>query len=179
MKYPVALDEPGDPWALITLSTLRQGDEAILANSALQALASRPVRTLLTQPDEDIGDQLSELPANATLAGFVPHAPVLERSTIVVNHAGHGIVSKALVHGVPMVLLPWHRDQPGVAARAASLGVGQVVTREKANADEVRRAVDEVFDDPRYREAAQNHARRLSKVDAADNACNLLADFLA
>ena len=115
----IALDSLGDPWALVTMSTLRQGDEVVLANSALQALADRPVRTLLTQPDEDVRGELRDIPKNVTIAGFVPHSPVLERSSLVINHAGHGIVSKTITYGVPMVLLPWHRDQPGVADRAA------------------------------------------------------------
>jgi UDP:flavonoid glycosyltransferase YjiC (YdhE family) len=102
---------------------------------------------------------------------------VLERSAIVVNHAGHGIVSKALVHGVPMVLLPWHRDQPGVAKRAARLGVGRVVRREDANREEVRRAVAEVLDDPQYRTAAQEQAARLATSNAVEIACTLLEDF--
>jgi UDP:flavonoid glycosyltransferase YjiC (YdhE family) len=174
LEYTVALDGPGDPWALITLSTLRQGDEAILANSALQALAKRPVRTLLTQPDEDIRDQLGSVPENATIAGFVPHSVVLEKSTICVNHAGHGIVSKAMKYGVPMVLLPWHRDQPGVAARAAKLGVAKVVPRENAKPDEVRRAVAEVLDDPQYREAAVFHSKRIAAIDATEIACTIL-----
>ncbi|HSG18141.1 MAG TPA: nucleotide disphospho-sugar-binding domain-containing protein [Anaerolineae bacterium] len=173
----VALDGPGNPWALITLSTLRQGDEAVLANSALQALADRPVRALLTQPDEDIRSELSDIPENATIAGFVSHSPVLKKSSLVINHAGHGVVSKAITYGVPMVLLPWHRDQPGVADRAARLGIAQVVPREKANPEEVRRAVDAVLDSPRYREAALHHAERLAAIDAAEIACSFLEGF--
>jgi UDP:flavonoid glycosyltransferase YjiC (YdhE family) len=174
LEHAIALDEPGDPWALVTLSTLRQGDEAILANSALQALAKRPVRTLLTQPDEDIRDQLSNAPENATIAGFVPHSPMLAKCAVCVNHAGHGIVSKAMKYGVPMVLLPWHRDQPGVAARAARLGIAKAVPREKANPEEVRRAVAEVLDDPKYREAANYHSRRLAAINATKIACTIL-----
>lgn len=177
LEHAIAFDGTGDPWALITLSTLRQGDEAILANSALQALAKRPVRSLLTQPDEDIRDQLSDVPKNATIAGFIPHSPVLANCTVCVNHAGHGIVSKAMKYGVPMVLLPWDRDQPGVAARAARLGIARVVPREKANPTEVQHAVAEVLDDAQYREAALRHAKRLAATDAVEVACSLLEDF--
>lgn len=177
LDHSVALDDPGGPWALITLSTQRQGDEVILANSALQALASRPVRTLLTQPDEDIRDKLTNLPENATIAGFVSHSPVLKRSTIVINHAGHGIVIKAMTYGVPMVLLPWHRDQPGVADRAARLGVAQVVARADANPREVQRAVAEVLDTTQYRQAALRHANRLASIDSVELACSLLEHF--
>jgi len=172
-----ALDDSGDPWALITLSTIRQEAEVILASSALQALANRPVRTLLTQPDEDIRSELGNIPENATIAGFVPHSAVLKKSSIVINHAGHGIVSKALRYGVPMVLLPWDRDQPGVAARASKLGVAKVVPRANANPQEVRNAVNTLFEDPRYREAAVHHSRRLAAIDSIGAACTLLQDF--
>jgi UDP:flavonoid glycosyltransferase YjiC (YdhE family) len=168
------LDEPGDPWALITLSTVRQDDELTLADSSLKALANRPVRSLLTQPDEDIRDALGEIPANAMISGFVPHIQVLQRSSIVINHAGHGIVSKALRHGVPMVLLPWDRDQPGVAVRAKKLGVAQVVPREEASPERVRAAVASAFEDFRYREAATSQSERLARIDSVSVACVLL-----
>ncbi len=171
------LDEPGDPWALITLSSVRQEDEIILANSSLKALANRPVRTLLTQPDEDIRSELDDLPENATIAGFVPHSPVLKASSIAVSHAGHGIVSKAIQYGVPMVLLPWDRDQPGVAARAEKLGVAQVVPRASATPEEVQRAVATLFEDSQYREAAIRHSQRLATVDSVGAACSLLEDL--
>ena len=171
------LDEPGDPWALITLSSVRQEDEVILASSSLGALANRPVRMLLTQPDEDIRKELDTIPKNATIAGFVPHSPVLKRSSIVISHAGHGIVSKALRYGVPMVLLPWDRDQPGVAVRAEKLGVAQVVPRASATPEEVQRAVTAVIEDSQYREVAIGHSERLVTIDSVGVACSLLEDL--
>jgi hypothetical protein len=177
MEVPAFLKEPGPPWALITLSSVRQPDEVVLAWSALQALSDRPVRTLLTLPDTDVRDELGAIPDNATVAGFVPHTPVLKRSAIVVNHAGHGIVSKALRYGVPMVLLPWDRDQPGVAARAERLGVGRVVPRADANPEQVKRAVTDVLDDPRYRQAAAFHSERLAAIDSLALACRLVEEM--
>jgi UDP:flavonoid glycosyltransferase YjiC (YdhE family) len=176
MEMAEFLKEPGSPWALITLSSVRQEDEVVLARSALQALSGRPVRTLLTQPEEGIRNELA-IPDNATVAGFVPHTLVLKKSSIVVSHAGHGIVSKALRYGVPMVLLPWDRDQPGVAARAERLGVAQVVPRAYANPEEVKRAVTAVFDDPQYREAAAFQSERLEAIDSVAAACNLLEEM--
>jgi len=55
----------------------------------------------------------------------------LANSRLVISHAGHGIVMKALYHGVPMILVPWGRDQPGVAARAEALGVATVIRRDE------------------------------------------------
>jgi UDP-N-acetylglucosamine:LPS N-acetylglucosamine transferase len=57
----------------------------------------------------------------------VPHAEVLKRACLLVSHAGHGVVLKAVYYGVPMVLEPWVRDQPSVAACAEALGVAEVI----------------------------------------------------
>jgi MGT family glycosyltransferase len=173
-QVPEYIEQSGDPWALVTLSTAPQREEFTLARSALQALADQPVRTLLTLPAEVNAQELGEIPGNVTLAGYLPHTPVLERSLIVISHAGHGLVSKALFHGVPMVLLPWDRDQPGVAARAKRLGVARVVPRPDVNSDTVRQAVAAVVDEPRYRETAITVSTRLKQTDAVDAACRLV-----
>jgi len=76
-----------------------------------------------------------------------------------------------------MMLLPWDRDQPGVAARAERLGVARVVPRAYANPEEVERAVTAVFDDPQYREAAAFHSERLEAIDSVAVACGLLEEM--
>ncbi len=173
-RVPDYIKQPGDPWALVTLSTAPQREEFTLARSALLALADQPVRTLLTLPSEVKADELGDIPGNVTLAGYVPHTPILERSSIVISHAGHGLVSKALFHGVPMVLLPWDRDQPGVAARAKRLGVARVVHRFDVNPDTVGQAVTAIFTKPAYRETAARVSSRLKRTDAVDMACQLV-----
>jgi UDP:flavonoid glycosyltransferase YjiC (YdhE family) len=175
-ELPNYLDQAGDPWALVTASTRPQKEEMTLVLAAAKALAGQPVRTLLTVPDENARNELGFIPDNATLAGFVLHSPVLERSSILVSHAGHGIVSKALYHGVPMVLLPWSRDQPGVATRAEQFGVAKVVQRSEVNADTVGKAVATIFEDPSYRETAAHASARLQTTDSVDLACRLLKD---
>ena len=42
---------------------------------------------------------------------------MLDRAACVVCHAGMGITQKALAHGVPVVAVPFGRDQPEVARR--------------------------------------------------------------
>ncbi len=173
-ELPEYLDQPGDPWALVTVSSVPQDDELKLAEAALQALAHRPVRSLLTlAPDHD-RRELGEIPSNARVEGFVPHAPVLQRSALLVSHAGHGIVSKALYYGVPMVLVPWDRDQPGVAARAERLGVAAVVPRTQFDPAHVADAVSSVLEDAERRAISKQTAARLQSVDAVDVACHFL-----
>jgi MGT family glycosyltransferase len=170
------LDEPGPRWVLVTLSTLPQSEEILLARAAIEALAGRPVRALVTLPPGQPVDQLGELPPNARLTGFVPHRAVLSRASLAISQAGHGLVMKCLSHGVPMVLIPWDRDQPGVAARAQALGVADVIVRSECTSARVARAIERVLGESSYPERAAVHARRLEQEDPVGSACRLILE---
>jgi UDP:flavonoid glycosyltransferase YjiC (YdhE family) len=174
---PSYLDEPGDPWVLASISSQMQ-DDLPIAREVLKALADRRVRVLVTVgPDHD-PSELSTVPTNAHVEQVVPHSGVLERARLFIGHAGHGSVMKALWQGVPMVLVPWGRDQPGVAARASALGTAVVVSRDEASAEAIRLAADRVFDDEHMRDAAANHAGRLRSTDPPAVASELIEGIL-
>lgn len=172
------LDSPGDPWALMTLSSGRQEGEMELARAAVEAMSSFPVRTLLTLADARSEDSLAFDTSRVRVETFVPHSAVLERAALCVAHAGHGIVAKALNFGVPMVLVPWGRDQPGVAARAEALGVACVVRREDLTPSVLADAISEVLETPSYADRAKAHATRIRRYDANARVCNLIEEFL-
>ncbi len=172
-SVPDYLDTPGDPWVLVTLSSQQQDDVA-LAQVALQVLAQQPVRVILTIGGGHQTIEISQVPDNARVEQYLPHSKVLERSQLLLSHAGHGSVMKALWYGVPMVLIPWGRDQPGVAARAEHLGVAKVVAREQLTDVRLAQAINLVFEDRHIREAARDIARRLRTQDAVAAACELL-----
>jgi UDP:flavonoid glycosyltransferase YjiC (YdhE family) len=77
-----------------------------------------------------------------------------------------------------MVLVPWGRDQPGVAARAEALGTAAVVRRDACNDASVTQAVRQVLDDPRYTERVRAISKRLQAEDAVSVACAELEKFL-
>jgi UDP:flavonoid glycosyltransferase YjiC (YdhE family) len=168
------LDETGAPWVLVTLSTSPQAGELALARAALDALAERPVRVLLTLAPGHPRDELGPVPANARVDGFVPHGTVLDRARLMVGHAGHGMVAKALRHGVPMVLVPWGRDQPGVAARAEAMGAAAVVPRADCTAERLAEAVARVLGEPGYAKAARRASERLRSDDPLGRACGIV-----
>lgn len=170
-QTPAFLAAPGDPGALVTASTAQPADEETMLRSAVLALSGRPVRTVLTLPKHD---PVEVLAPNAVVVGYAPHTPILQESVIAINQSGHGIVSKCLSAGVPMVLLPWDADQPGVAARAEALGVATVVPRANVSLETVSTAVDQVLDDPRYRATGKHVAEILAQRSPADAATSLI-----
>ena len=121
-EVPAWLDEPGDPWVLVTCSTEYQGDEA-LALTAAEALKDEPYRVLVTTADA-FGGVAPASHDNVRYEAFVPHSVVLERAAGVICHGGMGIVQKSLYESVPMVVVPFGRDQPEVARRVTEAGAG-------------------------------------------------------
>jgi UDP:flavonoid glycosyltransferase YjiC (YdhE family) len=77
-----------------------------------------------------------------------------------------------------MVLIPWGRDQPGVAARAKALGVAEVVPREGLSSAILSNAVDRVLADDAMHERAAQHAYRLLATDPPSVAASLLEALL-
>ncbi|HLX34100.1 MAG TPA: nucleotide disphospho-sugar-binding domain-containing protein [Candidatus Limnocylindrales bacterium] len=171
------LAEPGDPWVLVSISSQLQ-DDVPIAQAALAALDGRPVRVVLTVgPDHD-PEELGPVPPNARVERVVSHAAVLRQGALLVSHAGHGSVMKALWYGRPMVLVPWGRDQPGVAARAAALGVAEVVARGDASGDALAGAIDRALASGAMQSAAAQHAIRLQATDPPVTASVLLETLL-
>jgi MGT family glycosyltransferase len=94
---------------------------------------------------------------NVTAIDFVNHDEVLPRADLLVTHAGHGTVAAALANGVPMLCIPFGRDQNFNADRVETLGLGTVLDPDSPT-DVLRRAVRDMLDD----DALKNRARRFS-----------------
>ena len=129
-------------------------------------MAGKDLRIVATVGSDRTPDTQSVPRRNLHIEKAISHAAVLKRASILVSHAGHGAVMKALQHGVPMVLVPWGRDQPGVAARAEALGTATVIDRDNASAETISAAIDNCLSDQRMHAAAASQRRRLAEVDA-------------
>jgi UDP:flavonoid glycosyltransferase YjiC (YdhE family) len=80
---------------------------------------------------------------------------------------------KALIAGVPQIIVPLGRDQPDNAGRVVYAGAG-IRLRKNASASALRAAIGRAIEDPRYRTAARNVAARL----AAERDDNIVVDEL-
>lgn len=138
-ERPAYLDEPGDPWVLVTCSTDYQGDEE-LARVAVEALRGEPVRVLLTLADAYDSADLTAA-GNVRVERFVPHGHVLRDAAAVVCHGGMGIVTRAAAAGVPTVVVPWGRDQPEIARRVTEAGAGVALRPKRLTPERLRDAV--------------------------------------
>jgi len=156
-RAPLPVDD-ARPAVLVAFSTTFQNHVAVLQR-VTDALGRLPVRALLT-----LGGGVREgevrCTDNVTALASASHDAALRRAALVVTHGGHGTVMRALVHGVPLLVMPLGRDQHDNAARVAARGAGLVLA---ADADEaaIAAAVQRLLVEPAFALNAQALGARI------------------
>jgi MGT family glycosyltransferase len=159
------------PLVLVSFSTTRLWNPAGRIRNTLDALADEPVRVLLIAGVDSLP---LELPDNAIVRPFVPHAEVLPSVSVTVTHCGHGTVTASLAHGVPIAGLPYPAaDQPFLAARVQALGAGVALDGESSPAV-IKSAVRDLLARRSFREAAARLARTIRVSPGAAGAAEVL-----
>ena len=162
-EAPAWLREVHRPLVLVTCSTLFQNDRKI-AQIACEAFDGEPLDVVITTVEIDPASFIA--PANVRIERFVPHSPVLDRAACVVCHAGMGITQKALAHGVPVVAVPFGRDQPEVSRRVEVARAGVRLPARKLTPARLRAAVREAIEAPT---GSRTHRRSLCSSRRTDS----------
>ena len=170
-------DNDPRPLVVASLSTMSGQTSTADLQHVLDATGGLQARVLVcagTIPPATV-----TVPANTALFPFIPHQAVLPRASLMVSHGGHGSVTAALAHGVPLVCVPGTgADQPAVAARVAALGAGKMISRD-APAGELRDTAVEVMTNAAFRASAGRLARLIELEDGAASGAFALQDWLA
>jgi UDP:flavonoid glycosyltransferase YjiC (YdhE family) len=140
-------------------------------STAIRALAGLDVTGLVTHA------VAGGVPDNVRVLGFTAHDELFDTADAVVTHAGWGTVSRALVRGLPLVLVPVSGDQPYIAARCAELGLGLALDAETMTDSDLREAVRAVVTDPGYRDAAAQLAAELRAAAPLATAASMITSL--
>lgn len=167
-ELPTALTAVDGPLVLVTTSTEFQ-DDGRLVRAALEALAEEPLHVVATVPAAGV-DGL-DVPANATVLRFAPHAPILARAACAITHGGMGATQKALEAGVPVCAVPFGRDQPQVARRVEAAAAGTRLPASRLSPRRLRSKVREAI-------ACRPGAERIAEAFAATGGAKLAADAI-
>ncbi len=119
-------------------------------------------------------ESLPALPGNPIVVSYAPQLALLERASVAITHAGMNTALECLTYGVPMVAIPITNDQPGVAARVAWTGAGEIVPLNKLTAARLKTALTLVLTTESYR----NNALRLKQSIAQSGGVSRAADII-
>lgn len=130
--------------------------------TAAEVLGTLPNRAVITLPD---GVTAPAARSTVEFLGPTPHDELFDDAGVVLCHAGWGTVSRALVRGLPLVLVPLIGDQFTIAERCVELGAAVRLDSATLRAEDLRAAIDAVCDDPAYRAAAAELAEDIRATD--------------
>ncbi len=147
----------GKPVVHVTQGTIANADYGQLIAPTLCALADEDLLVVVSTGGRPL-DNLPPLPANARAATFLPYNELLPRTAVYVTNGGYGGVQYALRHGVPIVATGGKEDKPEVGARVAWSGVGRRIRSENPKPAALRRAILDVLNQPKYRQASARMA---------------------
>jgi len=167
-ETPAWLDELADPLVLVTCSTERQRDKRLL-HVAIEALPGAGISVLGTTAAHDPAGFAAA--PRSKIVRFVSHEAVLPRTACVVCHGGLGVTQKALAAEVPVVVVPFGRDQAETARRVEFAEAGVRLPHRRLNP---KRLLDAVHRAIECREGAQRVSRAYTAAGGASAAANAM-----
>lgn len=171
---PVAADPDATrPRVLVSFSTTSfPGQDRALQN-VLDALDGLPVEIVATTGPVDPASLRA--PAGARVERRIDHAELLTATRLVIGHGGHATTSRALAHGIPLLVMPMHPliDQPAIGRAVERLGVGRVLPK-SAPASRIRAAVENLLNDQETLRRARELGNEIRERDGAVVAADLL-----
>jgi MGT family glycosyltransferase len=160
------------PLVLIAPSTAQDAEHTLL-NAALRGLADAPVRVLATY-NRRLPPRALRIPANAEVVDWISYARTMPHCDVVICHAGHGTLVRALACGCAVVACPAVGDMNENAARLDWSGAGVRVPRRFLTPRVLRMAVERALEEPTIRTRARELAAWASENSAADAAAQLV-----
>jgi UDP:flavonoid glycosyltransferase YjiC (YdhE family) len=146
--------------ALVTVGTTVSDGEEL--SKMVSSVAAAGFTVIVTAEAEALSPDIDHRRVHPV--GFVPLARLLPSVDVVVTAGGTGTVLAALSHSLPMVIRPFHADQPWNAARAAGAGAAVVIE----DATGAGTAAADVVKNPEYRESAAAIAAGLASLNSPD-----------
>ena len=101
---------------------------------------------------------------------------LLKACDLLVCRAGHGIVTKAMTYGKPLILIPIpdQTEQYGNANRAVRLGVAEVIMQSELNEENLFKAAERILNSDIYEGRAQRVADMAATLDATKTAIEVV-----
>jgi MGT family glycosyltransferase len=167
---------PGDdPLVLIAPSTAHDSHNH-LVRTALEALASEPVRVVATT-NRVVPQSPIDVPPNAVLTEWVSYSQVMPAASLVISHGGHGTVARALAAGTPLLISPFIGDMSETAMRVTWAKAGLSLPWRLCRPSPLRWAARRILDDPSFATRAGELATWARQNDGAQRGAELVENL--
>jgi MGT family glycosyltransferase len=163
----------GRPLIYASMGTLQNRVQDVFREIAL-ACVGLNAQLVISLGGGSAPEQIGPLPGNPLVVAIAPQLELLSRAALTITHAGLNTALESLSAGVPMVAIPVGNDQPGVAARIKWVGAGEFLPLKRLNAAGLRLLINQVLEQPSYRERAQQISVEIKKANGVKRAVGLI-----
>ncbi len=122
---------------------------------------------------------LPKLAGSPLVVEYAPQLELLQKAALTITHAGMNTTLECLTNGVPMVAIPIANDQPGIAARIAWTGAGEVVPLKKVSVEKLQKAIKQVFTEDSYKQNALRLQAAIKQAGGVSRAADIIEQVVA
>jgi len=171
------VDLPGGdgPLVLVAPSTAQDPSHRLL-RAALAGLRGEPIRVLATWNRRSLSGPV-DVPDNARLVEWLSYSKTIPVCSLVICHAGHGTMARALACGRPLLAVPHVGDMAENAARADWAGVGVRLPWRLVGPTSLRLAVRRALASRSLADRADEFAQWSAANDGAARAADLVEEL--
>jgi len=145
------IEKKADKLIYISMGTVNNNFVKFYKN-CIKAFGGTDYQVIISVGEQVDVESLGEIPANIEIYKHVDQIAVLEKADAFLTHCGMNSASEALYHEVPLLMYPQTSEQGAVATRTQQLGAGTYL--KKTTAEAIRAGVEELLNNPIYRENA-------------------------
>jgi MGT family glycosyltransferase len=168
------------PVVYVTEGTVHVAEPVTLC-AAAAGLAGLPMHVILSTGEHRRPEEinLGATAPNIRVEQFIPHEPLFEKTDLIVTTGGAGTIAKALLAGIPILIIPVGWEHAENAQRIVEAGVGLRLEPKDCTPAAIRCCVNEILSNPKYRQNAQRVGREMEQQGGAERGAELLEGVVA
>lgn len=168
----------GQPLIYASMGTIQNQLIGIFRDIA-EACAGLDAQLVISLGGGSSTESLPELPGSPLVVEYAPQLELLKRTTLTITHAGMNTTLESLSNGVPMVAIPITNDQPGVAARIAWTGTGEVVPLARLSVPRLQGAIERVLTEESYKKNASRLQEAIARAGGVRRAADIVEQAIS
>ncbi|HAA28240.1 MAG TPA: glycosyl transferase family 1 [Cyanobacteria bacterium UBA8553] len=163
----------GQPLIYASMGTLQNRQQQIFQTIA-EACVGLDAQLVITLGGSGSPESLPGLPGEPLVVGYAPQLELLKKTTLTITHAGMNTTLECLTNGVPMVAIPVANDQPGIAARIAWTGAGELVPLSRLSVPRLRASIQRVLTQDSYKQNALRLQEAIHRAGGVNRAADII-----
>jgi MGT family glycosyltransferase len=168
----VSLPPGAEPLVVVAPSTAQDPSRRLLRD-ALAGLADRDVRVLAVADRRPLARPV-RCGRHVSVVNWLSYRRAMPHASLVITHAGHGTLARALSCGAPVLAVPHSGDMSENAARIDWAGVGVRLPWRLLTPTTLRLAAERALTDDRYATRARELASWAAANDGPAHAADLV-----